>query len=69
MGNDKDFYIAVLKSGQIRRYRSMELLKTEPQESVECYLKAEYRYTYKGPVNITDWHQYSFISANENLKP
>lgn len=69
MENNKDFYIAVLKSGQIRRYRSMELLKSEPQESIECFLKAEYRYTYTGPVNITDWHQYSFINAEGDLKP
>ena len=69
MENNKDFYIAVLKSGQIRRYGSIELLKSEPQESIECYLKAEYRYTYKGPVNITDWYQYSFISANGDVKP
>lgn len=69
MKENKDFYITVLKSGQIRRYGSLELLNTEPQESVECYLKAEYRYTYKGPVNITDWYQYSFIGANGDMEP
>lgn len=69
MGNNKDFYIAVIKSGQILRYSSVELLDTEPKETVECYLKAEYRYTYEGPVNITDWYQYSFINVNGDSTP
>ena len=69
MKENKDFYITVLKSGQILRYGSLELLKTEPQDSVECYLKAEYQYTYNGPVNITDWHRYSFINVDGDFVP
>lgn len=69
MENNKDFYVAVLKSGQHTRYGTFDLLGRVPKALVECYLKAEYRSTYKGPVNITDWYQYFFIDAENNVIP
>lgn len=49
--------------------RKQELSDIAMIPSLDYILKAEYRYTYEGPINSTRWYQYTFIDKQGNPKP
>ena len=62
--NDKDLYIAILKSGQVVKCKGVTELSAMADQMVECFLYARYDHTFNGPSNTTDWYQFSFIDRN-----
>lgn len=60
---NKDFYYIVFKDGTVNKCNSLSDFKQYPAHSVECYLYAQYAYTYTGPINVTDWFHFHFIDA------
>lgn len=62
----KDFYAAVLKSGQFCKCKTIEEFKWFPESTVECILLARYDHTFTGPSNITDWYQFHFVDREGN---
>lgn len=61
---EKDYVIGILKGGRIIKKRTLQELITIPH--IEHFVIQKYAYTFKGPVNITDWYQYFFVDIHGN---